>query len=345
MKKKTIIELIRSHAEGNESSFRQAAFAVAADFEENGDAPLGEYIRALLMNVNTFVPQNYETFSSYFERVKLNNVPLYLPEIISNDIIGLINAFSKLSGVHKVMFQGAPGTGKTETVKHIARILNKELYVANFSQVIDSKLGQTQKNIDEMFRQISVLPHPGNVIILFDELDALAMDRTNARDLREMGRVTSCMLKELDALNDEVVLIATTNLFEYFDKALIRRFDAVIDFNRYTREDIVEVAINICEKYLNNSPALGKNSKLLKKIIQNMDEDILPGELENIIKISIAFSDSQDKFEYLRRIYNSVSKSNDVNELKLKKQGYTLREIEILLGVSKSQACRKINNL
>ena len=32
-------------------------------------------------------------------------------------------------------------------------------------------------------------------------------------------------------------LIATTNLFNAFDKALVRRFDAVIDFNRYSQQD------------------------------------------------------------------------------------------------------------
>lgn len=343
MKKKDIIELIRFHAEGNESAFRKAAYRIAEEFEKNEDRPLGEYIRALLSNVNAFVPQNFDTFSSFFERVNVANTPLYLPEVIQQDIMGLLHAFNKAPSVHKVMFQGAPGTGKTETVKHIARILNKELYAANFSQVIDSKLGQTQKNVDEMFRQISVLPHPKNVIILFDELDALAMDRTNTHDLREMGRVTSSILKELDELNKEVILIATTNLFEYFDKALLRRFDAVIDFNRYTRDDIVDVAINLCEKYLNDCKSLGKNTKLLKKIIKGMEADMQPGDLDNIIKLSIAFSDTTDKYEYLRRIYQHVTKSNDDNIAKLSEKGYTLREIEILTGVSKSKVCRELN--
>ena len=36
------------------------------------------------------------------------------------------------------------------------------------------------------------------VIFLFDEIDALALDRTNSHDLREMGRATSTLLKGLD---------------------------------------------------------------------------------------------------------------------------------------------------
>ncbi len=40
-----------------------------------------------------------------------------------------------------------------------------------------------------------------------------------------MSRATTSILKGLDNLDDKIVLIATTNLYEHFDKALIRRFD------------------------------------------------------------------------------------------------------------------------
>ena len=66
-------------------------------------------------------------------------------------------------------------------------------------------------------------------------------------DLREMGRVTSLFLKELDALNEKITIIATTNLFPNLDKALIRRFDAAISFDRYSREDLIDIADSILE--------------------------------------------------------------------------------------------------
>ncbi|MBZ4299433.1 ATP-binding protein, partial [Streptococcus pneumoniae] len=89
-----------------------------------------------------------------------------------------------------------------------------------------------------------------NYIILFDEIDSIVLDRANQNDLREMGRVTSAFLKELDRLSPEIVLIATTNLFENLDKAVTRRFDAIIDFDRYTDEDKVEVATIILNELL-----------------------------------------------------------------------------------------------
>lgn len=42
---------------------------------------------------------------------------------------------------------GSPGTGKTESVKQVARLIGKELLVVDFSHLVDSKLGQTVKNL------------------------------------------------------------------------------------------------------------------------------------------------------------------------------------------------------
>ena len=50
---------------------------------------------------------------------------------------------------------------------------------------------------------------------MFDEIDAIALNRLDTNDLREMGRATSAILKGIDSLNNEVVLIATTNLLMF----------------------------------------------------------------------------------------------------------------------------------
>ena len=58
------------------------------------------------------------------------------------------------------------------------------------------------------------------------------------------------MLKEFDRMNEDVVLIATKNLYQYFDRALIRRFDSVIYFNRYSQEDLLSIAEQMLDRYL-----------------------------------------------------------------------------------------------
>ena len=68
-----------------------------------------------------------------------------------------------------------------------------------------------------------------------------------------------------------------------------------------------------------------------------------PGELKNLIKTSIAFSDPNNEFDYLKRLLNTIDKNKELNSLKvLQDNGFTVREIEILTGVSKSQVSREL---
>lgn len=341
MKKANVINLIKYYSEKNDIAFKQEAYLIAENFDKEGDYQLAEYIMGLLSENNVWVPQIQENDENqYVQKIILNNESLPLPSKIYNDILGIINATKHNIGVNKFLFQGAPGTGKTESVKQIARILNREIFKVNFDTLIDSKLGQTNKNIANLFDEINNLKQANKAIILFDEIDALAMERLNSNDLREMGRVTTAILKALDDLNPNILLIATTNLFKHFDKALIRRFDKVVDFNNYTNEDLIDIANNMLQKMLVKFKNFSSNKQLFTKILKLYEKIPYPGDLKNLIKISLAFSDPNEKFNYLKKLYVNVTKDYDMNPKNLKQKNFTLREIEILTGVSKSQVGR-----
>ncbi len=342
MKKKNVINLIKYYSENNDISFRNEAYEIAHDFDSSGDTELAEYIMALLSSANTFVPQMNENEISFLRRINYTDELLPLPEIIKKDILGIVNAIGHNAGVNKYLFYGAPGTGKTETVKQVARILSRELYIVDFDNLIDSKLGQTAKNIASLFNQLNSVVHPEKIVVLFDEIDAIALDRTNSNDLREMGRATSAVLKGMDGLNEELVMIATTNLYDSFDKALIRRFDSCIDFNRYTNQDLHEIAEIILGFFLKKFKIENRSIRLFNKILDKMEKIPYPGELKNLIKTSIAFSNPNEEFDYLRRLYSTVTNNQKVDIRDLQKQGFTVREIEILSGISKSQVSRAL---
>ena len=345
IRKKNILNLIKYHTEKNEAGFNNEACDIARYFDSIGDSELALYIMALLSGTNTFVPQDDEYNLPFFTKVNLTNEkPLSLPSLIKNDIIGIINSIGHNVGVNKFLFEGDPGTGKTETVRQIARILERELYVIDFDTVIDSKLGQTSKNLSSVFMELCHLPQPERAIILFDEIDAIALDRVNSNDLREMGRVTSSMLKGLDGLSDDIVLIATTNLYKQFDKALIRRFDSVVNFNRYSKDELTEVAESLLNYFLAEFKFAGRNMRLFRKILSTIDHMPYPGDLRNLIRTSLAFSDSNNEHGYLIKLYESIDPKNDASDLKtLQRKGFTVREIEILTGVSKSQVSRELS--
>ena len=348
MKKQNILNLIRYHVERNENAFRNEAIGIARYFDSIGDDQLSEYIMSMIAQANQYVPQGTDFESDYLKQLDTHNLaPLNLPTAILEDIKGVINAIRHNIGINKFMFEGMPGTGKTEAAKQIARLSEKTLFSVNFDNLIDSKLGQTNKNISKVFNEINSLPYPGNVIILFDEIDVIALDRISSNDVREMGRVTSTILRELDRLSDlnkEIVIIATTNLFKNFDKALIRRFDATISFNRYTKEDLIEIAESYLNSFIKNFKGVSKDVRLFKKILNTADELPYPGELINLIKTSLAFSDTEYEYDYLRRLYSRlINNLDDITINQLSDQGFTVREIEKLKGESKSSVARKIN--
>ena len=347
MKKQNVLNLIKYHVERNENSFRNESINIARYFDSIGDYQLAEYIMGLIAESNLYTPQASDFESEFLKQLDTRGMePLNLPIEISDDIKGIINAVNHKIGINKFLFEGMPGSGKTEAAKHVARLLDRTLYYVDFDNLIDSKLGQTNKNITNVFAEINMIPHHNKVVILFDEIDVIALDRVNSNDVREMGRVTSTILRELDRLTDlnkEIVIIATTNLYSNFDKALTRRFDAVINFNRYNKEDLIEVAEYYFASFIKNFKAISKDTRLFKKILKLATNLPYPGELKNIIKTSLAFSDTSTPHDYLRRLYNNLIGSLEQTDLaRLYEQGFTVREIEKLKGESKSTISRKL---
>ncbi|MEC4183773.1 ATP-binding protein [Adlercreutzia sp. R21] len=346
MKKADVLTLIRSHYENDESAFRHQSIEIAREFEAEGNESLADFVMALLNNSNAFVPQSLGGGSDFlvpFERADhaSSGRNLLLPQTISREIEDIIGASSRCAGINKFLFYGEPGTGKTEAVKEIARTTERDLYYVALAQIVDSHLGQTAKNIDLVFREINNAVHPEKIMVLFDELDALALTRINSNDVREMGRATTAMFKGLDDLNDNVLLFATTNLFSSIDKALVRRFDLTVSFDNYTREDLEAVAASLLEEHLPLNPYAAKGLRTFRKILKLFPAIPAPGDLQNMIKVAVAFSSTENPYDYLRRFYRSATGNDPDDIVLLKDQGFTVREIEQLTSVPKSTVSRK----
>ena len=342
MKKQNLINLVRYHTEKNDEAFASEVAKIAKEFDDVGDEEVAQYLMELSSSANFYVPQSNYKNLRFLNKVEYSSKPLILPSIIEEDILGITRAISKKAGLSKFLFYGAPGSGKTETVFQIARILNRDILSVPFEQLVDSRLGETAKNVSMLFDEINHLPY-GKILILFDEIDALVLDRINRNDLREMGRVTSVFLKGLDSLNENTILIATTNLFDSLDKALIRRFDATVSFNRYSRQDLIEIADSLLTLALKKSSNSRQDIRLFNKILKNLETIPYPGDLKQTINTAVAFSDESSEYDYLRKIFLSFNGNpNTLDIQKLKDSGYTTREIEILTRIPKSSVSRKL---
>ena len=340
MKKENIINLIKYHVDKDEFSFRNVALSIAEDFSRNGDNEICDYIRSLVSTTVFAVPQRSLKNLQYLTNVSTQTSSLYLPEIIKDDIIGIINCVENKTEINKILFYGEPGTGKTECCKQIARILGRELLFVETEKLIDSRMGETAKNVSLLFEEIKRLPSR-NIMIVFDELDSLVMNRTSTNDLREMGRVTSTFLRELDKFSKDILLICTTNLYTEIDKALLRRFDYKVSFNRYKKSDLIEISCKLLIDELKKYENYNSDIKIFKKMLKNCQKIPYPAEMKQILKVSLAFSDNNDSFSYFRRIF--VSLFGQIYDIeKLNSMGFTTRESEILTRMSKSTISRKL---
>ena len=115
MKKQNVLNLIKYHVEKNENSFRNEAINIARYFDCIGDDQLAEYIMSLIAESNMYTPQSSDFESEFLKQIDTRIMdPLNLPTEISEDVKGIINAVNHNVGINKFLFEGLPGSGKTE---------------------------------------------------------------------------------------------------------------------------------------------------------------------------------------------------------------------------------------
>jgi SpoVK/Ycf46/Vps4 family AAA+-type ATPase len=78
-------------------------------------------------------------------------------------------------------------------------------------------------------------------VSLFDEFDSVAKARGDSQDAGEMNRVVTAFLQLVDADTSGSILVAATNHVELLDRAVFRRFDVIVPFEKPTREQIAEL--------------------------------------------------------------------------------------------------------
>lgn len=125
-----------------------------------------------------------------------------------------------------VLFYGASGTGKTLAAKVIAHETGKRLRVVNTPQILSMWVGQTEKNLEYLFKEYT----GSDDIILFDEGDALFTRRVavNSSNDRYANIETDVLLGLIE--NSSLFAIITTNYSQNIDPAFMRRFNYTIEF-------------------------------------------------------------------------------------------------------------------
>ncbi|MBG1270887.1 ATP-binding protein [Nostoc sp. WHI] len=79
------------------------------------------------------------------------------------------------------LFAGPSGTGKTMAAQVLARSLGMELYRVDLAGVINKYIGETEKRLKQVFDACE----RANVLLFFDEADALFGQRTQVKDAHD----------------------------------------------------------------------------------------------------------------------------------------------------------------
>ena len=130
-------------------------------------------------------------------------------------------------GVSLILY-GPPGTGKTMAAQVMAKEIGMALYRVDLSQLVDKYVGETEKNIGKIFDAAA----DGNVILFFDEADALFSRRTEVTSSNDKHANTEVayLLQKIEQ-HDGVTLLAT-NRFSDFDSAFVRRITYAVKMDK-----------------------------------------------------------------------------------------------------------------
>lgn len=155
--------------------------------------------------------------------------------LLRNKVIGPIN-HPEVMGMYKkkpsrtiqVLLYGPPGTGKTMFAEALANELDMSMHRCKASEIIDSRLGQSIRNIKAYMDSIIADESP-RILAFVDEFDAIAGKRSKSTDGAdgEMNRVVNELLQGIDAMvkantDRSIVFVATTNRPDSIDSAILR---------------------------------------------------------------------------------------------------------------------------
>ena len=133
-----------------------------------------------------------------------------------------------------VLLYGYPGTGKTSSVKQVAKSTGRSIFMVEIQKIQSKWVGESEKNLAKVFEEYKqARKHFQKApILLFNEADAILGKRmsVNSSVDKSFNTLQNILLQELEEF--EGIFMATTNLADQLDSAFDRRLLYKIDFKK-----------------------------------------------------------------------------------------------------------------
>ena len=188
-----------------------------------------------------------------------------------------------------LLLYGPPGCGKTFIARAVAGELGAQFLTVSFADVIDMFIGQSERNIHELF---AIARRNAPCVLFLDEVDALGQKRSQLRNTPMRSAVNQLLL-ELDDVtgsNDGVFLLAATNHPWDVDAALRRpgRFDRtllVLPPDRPAREAVFRFHLRSARSADRPGPAGRADRRLLGAGIAHICESAAERALLDSVRL------------------------------------------------------------
>ena len=242
--------LIKSHADGDDTRFYAIAIQVAAQAARSGHGKFAQELRELVDKVKArstalapsggvkAVPlaqprgELAGLLTVTYPKTRLPEMAL--PEPLRARLERVLTEQRQrdrlrahgFNPMRKLLLIGPPGTGKTMTAAAMAGELSLPLFSIQLDGLITKFMGETAAKLRLVFDAIQST----RGVYLFDEFDALGGERGSKNDVGEIRRVLNSFLQFLEQDDSDSLVLGATNHVKLLDRALFRRFDAVLEY-------------------------------------------------------------------------------------------------------------------
>jgi broad-specificity NMP kinase len=178
--------------------------------------------------------EQIETLSNALEENKYTNLMTRLKDN------GMKQGFT-------VLLYGYPGTGKTSSVKQVAKATGRSIFMVEIQKIQSKWVGESEKNLAKVFEEYKQARRHFNKapILLFNEADAILGKRmsVNSSVDKSFNTLQNILLQELEEF--EGIFMATTNLADQLDSAFDRRLLYKIDFKKPSEQVRKKILTNV----------------------------------------------------------------------------------------------------
>lgn len=251
-----MLALIKSHVRGDDERFYSLVLQLAAAEAKRGHQAVAEQLKELLdqaksprprvvfshgpMPVPSVRSDLASILSVQYPKTLLSN--MVLEDDLRSRLRRIVHeqrqrSQLKVHGLHprrKLLLTGPPGSGKTMTASALAGELGLPLFSVLLHGILTKYMGETAAKLRLIFDAMVEM----RGVYLFDEIDALGARRDSENDVGEARRVLNSFLQFLEQDQSDALIVATTNHETLLDRALFRRFQAILKY-RLPSPDVI----------------------------------------------------------------------------------------------------------